>query len=122
LGTELTAIIGRLAEHVEAEEERLRLERDARYKSMREKERLAAEQRLLSGADCKWTHLKKSPECFCRANGRTYRLTPTKDKRWMLYRVDGLSPDDKGNLVGTYGGRSDASKVVAKIAYETEYR
>ncbi|MBP2443442.1 hypothetical protein [Rhizobium leguminosarum] len=122
LGTELPAIIGRLAEFVEGEEERLRLEREVRYKAMRESERLAAEQRLLSGADCKWTHLKKSPECYCRANGRTYRLTPIKDKRWNLHRVDGLFSQESGNLVGTYGGKGDATKVVAKIAYDTEWR
>ncbi|WP_245494649.1 hypothetical protein [Rhizobium leguminosarum] len=122
LGTELPAIIGRLTEHVEAEEERLRLEREARYKAMREDEKVAAEQRLLSGADCKWTHLKKSPECYCRSNGRTYRLTPARDKRWNLHRVTCLSPDEKGDLIGTYGGRGDASKVVAKIAYQLEYR
>ncbi|MBY3323813.1 hypothetical protein HFO02_09345 [Rhizobium laguerreae] len=122
LGTELTAIIGRIAEHIEAEEERIRLERDARFKAMRESEKLVAEQRLLSGADCKWTQLKKAPESYCRTNGRTYRLTPTKDKRWNLYRVDNPSLEEKGTHIGTYGGRGDATKVVAKIAYEPEYR
>ncbi|PKA43242.1 hypothetical protein CWR43_14470 [Rhizobium sullae] len=122
LGTELSAIIGRLAEYVEGEEERLRVEHAARYKAMRESEKLAAEQRVLSGADCKWTHLKKSPECYCRANGRTYRLTPTTNKRWDLHRIDGVSPEERGNFIGTYGNRGDATKVVAKIAYETEYR
>ncbi|AWI62463.1 hypothetical protein AB395_00006841 (plasmid) [Sinorhizobium fredii CCBAU 45436] len=34
-GTELPAIIGLLSEHVEREEERIRLEREARYKRVR---------------------------------------------------------------------------------------
>ncbi|TCA82261.1 hypothetical protein [Rhizobium leguminosarum] len=122
LGTELVAIIGRIAEHVEAEEERLRLEHEARYKAMRESERLAAERRLLSGADCKWTHPKNSSECYSRVNGRTYRLIRTKDKRWSLSRVEGVSSGESGNLIGTYLGKADATKAVAKIAYETEYR
>jgi len=122
LGTELPAIIGRLTEHVEAEEERLRLEREASYKALRETERLAAEQRLLSGADCKWTSIQKSRECYCRVNGRTYRLSPTRDKRWNLHRVAEISPEEMGNLIGTYGGKGDATKVVATIAYQMEYR
>ena len=69
-----TAVIGVLTEHVEREEERLRLEREQRYKRMREEERLVAEQRLLSGADCKWTQLGKAPNWYCRTNGRTFRL------------------------------------------------
>lgn len=122
LGTELVAIIGRIAEHVENEEERLRLEHEARYKAMRESEKLAAERRLLSGADCKWTHLKNLSECYSRVNGRTYRLTRTKEKRWSLSRVEAVSSEEGGNLIGTYLGKADATKVVAKIAYETEYR
>ncbi|TAV81554.1 hypothetical protein [Rhizobium leguminosarum] len=121
-GTELPAIIGRIVEHVEVEEERIRLEREARYKMMRAAEKLAAEQRLLSGSDCKWTQLQKALESYCRVNGRTYRLTPTKDRRWRLHRVDTVSAVEKGILIGTYGGRGDATKVVAKIAFETEYR
>ncbi|WP_312469641.1 hypothetical protein [Rhizobium sp.] len=121
-GTELIAIIGRIAEHVEDEEERLRLKHEARYKAMRESEKLAAERRLLSGADCKWTHLKNSSECYSRVNGRTYRLTRTKEKRWSLSRVETVPLEEGGNLIGTYLGKADATKVVAKIAYETDCR
>lgn len=121
-GTELPAIIGLLSEHVEHEEERLRLERAERYKRMREQERLAAEQRLLSGADCKWTQLGRAPQWYCRTNGRTYRLTPTSDKRWDLHRVSAPSAEEKGQHIGRYGGRGDATRVVAQIAYQAEPR
>lgn len=46
-GTELPAIIGLLSEYVEGEQQRIRLERVARYKRMRAQERQEAEQRLL---------------------------------------------------------------------------
>ncbi|MEY9583329.1 hypothetical protein [Sinorhizobium fredii] len=119
-GTELPAIIGLLAEYVEREEERLRLEHQERYRRMQEQERQEAEQRLLSGADCKWTQLGKAPQWYCRSNGRTYRLKPTSDKKWELHRVNAPSPDEKGKLIGKYGGRGDATKVVAQIAYQAE--
>lgn len=121
-GTELPAIIGLLSEHVEREEERFRLERAERNKRTREHERAAAEQRLLSGADCKWTQLGKAPQWYCRANGRTYRLTPTSDKRWDLHRVNAPSAEEKGQHVGRYRARGDATKIVAQIAYEVEPR
>jgi hypothetical protein len=119
-GTELPAIIGALSEHLQRERERQGQEREARYKAMRDRERAAGEQRLLSGADCKWTQLGKSREWYCRSNGRTYRLTPTMDKRWDLHRVETPSPEEKGDLIGRYGGRGDATKVVAKVAYHSE--
>lgn len=84
--TELPAIIGLLRDHVEREEERLRVEQREQYGS-REQDRIAREQRLLSGADCKWTKLAKSPDWHCRMNGWLYRLSPTTDKMWNLYRV-----------------------------------
>lgn len=59
-GTELTAIIGLLRTHVENEEERLRIEHQERYQRIKEEDRIAREQRLLSGADCGWTQLAKS--------------------------------------------------------------
>ena len=37
-----------------------------------EETRIALEERLLFGADCKWTPLNKSAEVYCRTNGRTY--------------------------------------------------
>lgn len=119
-GTELPAVIGVLTEHVEREEERLRLEREQRYRRMREEERLVAEQCLLSGADCKWTQLGKAPNWYCRTNGRTFRLMPTTDKRWDLHHVNAPSVEEKGQLVGRYRGRGDATKVVAQVAYQTD--
>ncbi|BCG73361.1 hypothetical protein MesoLj113a_45190 [Mesorhizobium sp. 113-1-2] len=81
---------------------------------------MAREQRLLSGADCKWTALQKSSHWYCRANGRTYRLSPTKDKMWNLYRVDSVSEEDERALIGKYRGRGDATKVVSQTAYQPE--
>lgn len=121
-GTELPAIIGLMSEYVEREEERIRIEHEQRRRLMREQERQVAEQRLLSGADCKWTQLGKTPQWYCRTNGRTYRLTPTSDKKWDLHRVDAPAPEEKGQLIGRYRGRGDATKVVAQLAYQTEPR
>ena len=121
-GTELPAIIQLLRDHVEREEERRWTEQNERYKKWKEDDRIAREQRLLSGADCKWTQLQKSAHWYCRTNGRTYRLSPTSDKRWELYRVQSVSDDEKGPLIGRYQGRADATKAIAKMAYEPEPR
>lgn len=121
-GTELTAIIGVLRTHVENEEERLRVEHQERYRRFREEDRIAREQRLLSGADCGWTQVGKSHCWYSRRNGRTYRLTPSKEKRWNLHRVTAVSDDEEGALLGTYGGRADATKVIAIAAYQVEPR
>lgn len=102
-GTELPAIVGLLRDHVEREEERLRTERDERYRRQSEEDRIAREQRLLSGADCQWTQLQKSPCWYCRANGRMYRLTPTKGKMWNLQRVNSISDDEEAGVVGRIG-------------------
>lgn len=88
----------------------------------REEERNRQEQRLLSGADCKWTQFGKSRYWYCRANARTFRLSPTKDKMWHLHRVKSVSDDDEGDLVGKYRRRGDASKVVNEMAYQPESR
>jgi hypothetical protein len=119
-GTELPAIVQLLRDHMEREEERIRVEQQERYQKSRDQDRIAREQRLLSGSDCKWTQLQKSPHWFCRANGRTYRLSPTKDKMWNLYRVNSTSDDEKGALIGKYQRRGDATKVVAQVAYKPE--
>lgn len=119
-GTELPAIIGLLREHVEREEERLRTEQKHRYEQWREKDLVDREQRLLSGADCNWTQLRKSAHWFCRTNGRTYRLSPAKDKMWTLARVKTVSDDEKGAVLGKYQRRGDATKVVAEAAYQPE--
>lgn len=121
-GTEFAAIVGLLQEHVEHEEERLRVEQQERYRQWREEDRLAREQRLLSGADCKWTQIEKSPNWYCRSNGRTYRLSPTKDKMWHLHRVTSVSGEEDGVLIGKYQRRGDATKAVAHVAYQPEPR
>ncbi|MER8802256.1 hypothetical protein [Mesorhizobium sp. M0998] len=118
--TELPAIIGLLRDRVERGEERLRAEQQKRYQRLREADRIAREQRLLSGADCKWTQLQKSPRWYCRANGRTYRLSPTNDKMWNLYRVNSVSEEDEAALIGKYQRRGDATKVVSQMAYQPE--
>ncbi|MGO9397675.1 MAG: hypothetical protein ACLP19_07500 [Xanthobacteraceae bacterium] len=103
-----------------AEEERLHAERLEEYQRQREEDRIAREQRLLSGADCKWTQLQRSRHWYCRGNGGTYRLSPSKDKMWHLYRVQSVSDVEEGVLVGKYRTRSDATKVVAEIAFRPE--
>ncbi len=121
-GTELPAILGALQEFIETEVARLRAESEQRYRQRQHQEQIAREQRLLSGADCKWTRIRSSPNWYCRANGRTYRLSPVKDKKWSLSRVQSTSDDERGAEIGTYGGRGDASKVVAQMAYQPEPR
>jgi len=119
-GTELPAIVGVLRDHVDREVERIRIEREQQYQRQREQDQTSREQRLLSGADCKWTQLQKSPHWYCRANGRTYRLSPTKDKMWNLYRVALISDDESGALIGKYQRRGDATKVVDTMSYQPE--
>jgi hypothetical protein len=119
-GTDLPAIVGLLRDHVEREEERLHVERRERHQRLLEEDRIARERRLLSGADCKWTQLQKSPNWYCRANGRTYRLSAARDKTWHLDRVDSVSDDQEGALIGKYRRRGDATKVVAEMAYKPE--
>ncbi len=119
-GTELPAIVGALQEFVEQESERRRREADAAYRERQKEEREALERRFVSGADCKWTSVGGSKALYVRKNGRAYRLSPTKDKRWDLFRIQDV--DDTGKQVGTYGSRGDASKALAKLAYEPEPR
>jgi hypothetical protein len=71
--------------------------------------RLAAEERLRSGADCKWIALAKTKIFHCRINGRLFRLEPYPDKKFHLFRVKSLE-DQEGELVGRYGGRAEATK------------
>jgi hypothetical protein len=121
-GTELPAIIQLLREHVENEEDRLRTEQEESYRRWREEDRVAREQRLLSGADCGWTQLQKSPNWYCRMNVRTYRASPIKDKMWNLHRVYSTSDDAEGPLIGKYRGRGDATKAIKQMAYQPEPR
>jgi hypothetical protein len=111
-----------LRDHVEREEERLRVEQQEQHQQWREQDRIAREQRLLSGADCNWTQLQHSQHWYCRANGRTYRLSLTNDKMWHLYRVNSTSDDEEGALIGKYQRRGDATKVVKQMAYQPEPR
>lgn len=119
-GTELPAIIGRLQEFAEEEEQRLDRERADCWRQQQEADRLALQRRFLSGADCKWTALEGSKALFIRKNGRAFRLSPAKDKRWDLHRIE--EPEDKGDLIGTYATRGAANKVIDKMAYEPEPR
>jgi hypothetical protein len=119
-GTELPAIIQVIRDHLEREEERIRLEQDERRKQWVEEERLAREQRLLSGADCTWTQLQNSRSWHCRVNGRTYRLSPTRDSMWHLHRVETTADDAEGLLLGKYQRRGDATKAVKQMAYQPE--
>ena len=119
-GTEMSAIVGALQEHIEQEEVRLRRESDVRNQQRREEDRLRREQRFLSGADCGWTSVDRSRALYSQLNGRAFRIEQEKDKRWRLYRV--TSVEDKGVLLGTYLGRGDANKVLQKLAYEPEPR
>lgn len=119
-GTEMAAIVGALQGFVEEEEERLRQEQEMAWRQRVEEERIALEQRFLSGADCKWTPINRSKELYIRKNGRAFRLTPTKLKQWDLHRIASL--DDAGKIVGTYGSRGDATKALKLVAYEPEPR
>jgi hypothetical protein len=121
-GTELPAIIGLLRDHVEREDDRLRMEQQTRYAELREQDRQKRALKLLSGADCGWTQPDGLANWFCRANGRTYRLSPTKDKMWHLYRVSTVSDDEAAEVDGKYRGRREATKAVATIAYQPEPR
>jgi len=118
-GTELPAIVRLLRDHVEQEEERLRVEQQNRYVLLRDKDRIAREQRLLSGADCNWTQIAKSQNWHCRKNGRLYRLSPTGDKMWNLWRVQAVD-DVSGSHIGKYQRRGLASKVIAEMAYQPD--
>ncbi|WP_271594367.1 hypothetical protein [Bradyrhizobium sp. CCBAU 65884] len=73
-GTEPPAIVGAIREYIEAEEERLRREREVAYHQFKEEERLRREHRYLSGADSGWIQLQGSEGFFCRRNGRAYRI------------------------------------------------
>jgi hypothetical protein len=119
-GTEMPAIVGALQEFVEEEGNRLRREAEVAYREREKQAREALERRFLSGADCKWTPVGNSKELYQRINGRAYRLAPNKDKRWDLLRIEAI--DDSGDWVGTYGSRRDASKAIARLAYEPEPR
>jgi hypothetical protein len=117
LGTEMRAIIGTLQEFVEGEEERLRRERDERWKQIREQDRLRLQEHFRSGADCGWTSLGETKDLFCRRNGKAFRVSQDTDKRWKLYQLG--ESNEAGELLGTYSGRREASAAVQQIAYRS---
>ncbi len=119
-GTEMPAIIGALQEYIEAEENRLAMEREQSYRRAREQERIQAQQKFLSGADCGWTSIEGRRDLYCRRNGRAFRIFLDKDKRWKLFRIAAL--EDVGMQIGSYQGRRDANKALEQIAYQPEPR
>ena len=118
-GTELLAIIGAMRQWLEGEEERLRAEREAANRVRIEAERVARQNRLLSGADCPWTQVAGAKIWHCRRNGRLYRLSQRDGRRWILHRV-GVLDAKPGREIGRYESRSAASKVVANVAYQPD--
>ena len=121
VGTDMPAIVAAVQQYVEEERERRHRAQQEARRGQIEADRLAAEARLHSGADCKWTALNHSKTLHCRVNGRLFRLEPQPDKRLLLYRVS--SPDeDSGEPVGRYARRADATDVVEQLAYKPEPR
>ena len=121
LGTEMIAIIGLLEEYVEEERHRRFRESEQKRREEIALEKAMARERLLSGADCKWTQLDEPNLFFCRTNGRLYSLKRNSDKRWVLSRVKDTS-DQKGQIIGVYAGKGEPTKVVQVIAYQNEPR
>ena len=103
------------------EEERLREEWNRNRNARIREEKAAAEQRLLSGADCKWTSFDNSKKLYCRINGRLYLLQPDKDRRFELHQVSSFGTND-GKMIGIYQSRGDASKLLKLVAYQPEPR
>lgn len=120
IGTEMIAIAGAVRDFVDEAERQRRERQDREWRERREAEKQALEARFIGGADCSWTTICGSVAIFTRKNGRAYRLAPTKDRRWDMYRIEG--PEDAGKLVGTYRTRGDASKALKLLAYQPEPR
>jgi hypothetical protein len=106
-----------MEDYLYLEGERLRGEWERDREARIQEEKAAAEQRLFSGADCKWTSLRYSKELYCRINGRLYRLQLDEDKRFELYQVNSVE-DKKGAMIGIYRSRGDASKALKQVAYQ----
>jgi hypothetical protein len=120
-GTDMPATVAAIQQFVEEDRESRRRAQKEAYRAQVEAARMAAEERLLSGADCKWTALGKSKALHCRTNGRLFRLEPRPDKRFYLLRINSLD-DENGDLIGRYAGRGEATKVVGEIAFKAEPR
>lgn len=78
VGTEMTAIIGAIREFIEIEEERLRVEREAKYRQAQEEDRVRQLQMFMAGADTSWIKVGTSKDFFCRKNGRSFRISQGK--------------------------------------------
>jgi hypothetical protein len=89
----MPAIIGAIQEFVEEDREFRRRAQQEAYRKRVEADRLAAEERLLSGADCKWSALGKSKTLHCRSNGSPFRLKSQADKKFQLFRVKSLEEE-----------------------------
>jgi ribosomal protein L30 len=96
-----------LQAYIELEEERLRQEQ------AKEEERLWRQ--FLAGTYCGWTQIDQSENLYCRRNGRMFRMTRAKEKRWNLFRI--ATKEDIGCLDR---GRGAANKALALIAYQFE--
>lgn len=121
LGTEMIAIIGLLEEYAEEERDRRYRETEQQRREEIALEKAMARERLLSGADCKWTQLDEPNLFFCRTNGRLYSLKRNNDKRWVLSRIKDTSYQ-KGHVIGVYAGKGEPTKVVQAVAYQNEPR
>jgi len=118
-GTELLAIIGSMQRWIEAEEGRIREERNVANRARNEAERVAHLNRLMSGADCPWTQADAAKTWHSRRNGRLYCLVQADSNRWVLSRV-AMVNDKRGMELGRYESRTSASKVVSTVAYQPD--
>ena len=88
------------------------------------KEKQIAEARLRNGADCPWTAANGVSDMHCCKNGRLYRLRPLQatnkhEPAFEVLRVDHLEAK-RGRVIGRYRTRGDASKAVAKVAWQED--
>ena len=117
--TDMPAIVGLLQEHVEREEERLRLAHDQRCRQRAEEDRIALEQRFLSAADCKWTQVKKSKDLYTAVSTVEHtgcRLCPTRCGHcagwppWTMKPASSSANTDIGARLGKCLQRSAIAK------------
>ena len=121
-GTEFIAILGYLEDWMFGAEERLRQTRERENRERIEREKHNAEVRLRSGADCPWTPASGVISLHCRKNHRLFRLIERKttrpiDPKFEVQEVKTLD-DKRGNHIGQYRTRTDATKAVAEVAFK----
>jgi hypothetical protein len=126
-GTEFIAILGWLEEWTWGAAERLRRQQDIERRDRLETDKRNAEARLKSGADCPWTAAADYPDLHSRKNGRLFRLkvlektgTPLAP-RFEVLEVSSFG-DRRGTPIGRYRTRTDASRAVAEVAYNPQWR